>query len=96
MTYMTAAKNTQVEIVAEAQKITHLERLMYTSQISAKINHLRVESGIQYNWSVTKARYQLEILDRSGKGVKVIPMSEFMPFFEFHAYMMSFSHVEVA
>lgn len=95
MARMTTA-NTQAEIVAEAQSITFLERQMYSGQISMMIRQLKAETGLDYGWSVSKARYGLEIIDRSGKGVKVINMSERMPFFQFHAFMMQYKHVEAA
>jgi hypothetical protein len=90
----TTTKNTQAEIVAEAQNITTKERVLAEAENSALILALRAASGIQYSTCVSKARYQLEIIDRSGKGVKVIPVSEFMPFYEFNEFLRNFKHVE--
>jgi hypothetical protein len=88
----TTTKNTQAEIIAEAQSITTKERVFAEAENSALILALRTASGLQYNCCVKNARYQLEIIDRSGKNVKVIPVSEFMPFYEFNEFLRNFKH----
>lgn len=89
MPFMTTA-NTQAEIVAEAVAITRETRAAVDHEIRMKIRELRETTGVNYSWCVKQARFQLEIVDRSGKKVVCIPVSEFMPYFEFAAYMKSF------
>lgn len=88
------SKSTQAEIVAEAQLITTKERVIAEAEGQKLIRDLRAKSGLMYSCSVSKARYQLEILDFSGKSVKSTPVSEFMPFYEFNEYLRNFKHTE--
>jgi hypothetical protein len=88
----TTSKNTQAEIVAEAQKITAEERGYAMTLNQELIRNLKNVSGLSYSYAVKQARYQLQIIDRSGKGVKVIPVSEFMPFYEFNEFLINFKH----
>lgn len=92
----TTTQNTQAEIVAEAQTITGLERAVAEREKTLMVLQLRADSGLTYSTSVAKARYQLEIIDFSGKRVVVTNVSEPMPFYEFNEYLRNFQHSDKA
>ena len=83
-------KNTQAEIVAEAQAITIKERVAIDAEKQKLIRALREKTGVQYSGCVSKARYQLQILDFSGKRVVVTPVSEYMPIYEYIEFLRNF------
>lgn len=87
MTYMTAAKNTQAEIIAEAKKITPAQREAAVQERMPKLVKLMSKTGIQHGVAVDKARFTLQSIDFSGKKTVVKNLCEPMPFYEFAEFM---------
>lgn len=88
--YTTAAKNTQEEIIAEAKLIPNEVRRHDEIESAKILRALREETGLTYSTSVSKARFQLQILDFSGKRVSVTAVSEFLPFYEYSEFLRSY------
>lgn len=88
------SKSTQPEIVTEALLITTKERVFAEAENAKLLLALRDESGLLYSYAVKQARYQLQIVDYTGRSTKVIPVSELMPFYELNEFLRNFKHAE--
>jgi hypothetical protein len=86
--------NTQAEIVAEAQAVTAEQRQNALSLNAELISNLKKLTGLSYCYAVKQARFQLQIIDRSGKRVKVIEVSQWMPFYQFNAWLIAFNNAQ--
>ena len=72
--------------------ITTKERVLAEAENAKLLMALRDESGLRYSYAVKQARYQLQIVDYAGRSTKVIPVSEFIPFYEFNEFLRNFKH----